>query len=347
MRRSQVNVDIPSRNEQASEWCVRVATGSLSPSEQAAFDAWTRADPANSRAFDQALTVWQGMRAIVETPEIISHRADALDALRRANRQRWSRRLTSRWRWPLAAAASFLLVAFAGLWLLANTPRYYATGLGERRTLILSDGSRLSLDAETKVAVRFLSDRRDLRLLSGRAKFDVAHDLRRPFSVEAGDRTVIATGTAFSVELLGRQVHVIVYDGHVAVVNGKVAPRDLLRLKEHPGHAAISVSPGTELVATADSRTAPQLMPADISRSLTWEGGQFNFVDEPLASAVERLNRYNANKMVIADDRTAAIEINGVFNAGDTAAFVEAVSAVYPVRVSHEGEEIVLSSRAP
>jgi transmembrane sensor len=196
------------------------------------------------------------------------------------------------------------------------------------------------------VKVRYRPDEREFELLAGRAKFDVARDLHRPFAVHAGDRTVIATGTAFSVELLRGQVHVIVYEGHVAVVKGEVPARDLLRIKQHPGKAAIALDPGNELVAGADAKAPPRLSSADVSRSLSWEGGQLNFVDEPLASAVERLNRYSADKMVVADDRTAAIQVNGVFNAGDTDAFVEAVSGVYPVQARREGDEIVLSSRA-
>src|SRR6185437_6217178 len=84
--------EIPSRAEQGGEWCVRLSTGSLSPDEQASFDKWMADDPLNREAFDQALTVWQGLHEIGDSPELISRRADALDALRRANRRRWSRR---------------------------------------------------------------------------------------------------------------------------------------------------------------------------------------------------------------------------------------------------------------
>src|SRR3546814_12464145 len=52
----------------------------------------------------------------------------------------------------------------------------------------------------------------------------------RPFSVAAAGKIVVATGTEFSVELLGRETRVILYEGHVAVLNGSAATRDTLKL---------------------------------------------------------------------------------------------------------------------
>jgi transmembrane sensor len=334
---------MPPREEQAGEWCVRLSTGSLLPPEQAAFDAWMTADPTNTAAFDQALTVWQGLHAISDSPEVISQRADALDALRRANRKRWSRRLVDRWQWSLGIAASLLLVIVSSLWLFAARPQEYATGMGERRAFLLSDGSHLSLDAKTRVAVRYEPDHRELTLLSGRAKFDVANDPARPFTVTAGDRTVIATGTAFSVELLGKQVRVIVYEGHVAVVKGAPPPPQLLlRIKERPGTTATGLSPGDELITDLAPSAPLQVVEADVARSLAWEAGQLNLVDEPLGSSVERLNRYSPNKIVVGDARAAAIRVNGVFNAGDSAAFLEALAEAYPVHAERNGNDVVI-----
>lgn len=335
------------RDEEAGAWCARLAVGALSPDEQAEFDRWTAADASNAAAFDRALQVWQSLHVISDAPELIAMRADALDALRRANQRRWSRRIGVGWQRPLALVASLVLVLLGGLSLLSAQPDYYSTGVGERRAFRLADGSQLSLDAATKVSVEYEADQRRLTLLAGRAKFDVAKDPSRPFTVTAGSRTVIATGTAFSVELLGKKVHVIVYDGSVAVIRGAVPPPDkLLRIKARQARtvAATSLVPGKALIADETASTSSQVIAADVGRSLSWEGGQLDFVDEPLASAVERLNRYSADRIVVADAKVAAMPVNGVFNAGDSAAFVEAVQAAYDIRAERGGREIILSS---
>lgn len=329
--------------EIAGEWCVRLAAGPLTYEQQIEFDAWIGDDPAHADALDRALTVWSGLHAISDQPEIIAKRADALDALRRANRRRWSR-FGNHWR-GVGIAASLMLVVVAALWMIGDRTTLYATGLGERRAVLLADGSRISLDAETRVEVDLKPEQRALRLLAGRAKFDVAKDPDRPFTVTAANRTVIATGTAFSVELLGSQVHVILYEGKVAVVKGEPPPADQLRaIRERPGPAATGLTPGRELVANVQGPVAERILENDVGRSLAWEGGQLNFVDEPLSAAVERLNRYSATKLSIGDARAANIKINGVFNAGDSPAFVDALSEAYGVRVQRRDSEILIGS---
>jgi len=334
------------REERAGDWCVRLASANLSPEEQAEFDAWMAADEDNRAAFDKALQVWQALHAVGDTPELIGQRADALNALRRANRKRWSRNVFGRLERPLAIAASFALVAIASFLLLAGRPEVYETGIGERRTFSLEDGSRISLDANSRVSVDLESDRRELLLLSGRAKFDVAKDTARPFTVTAGEHTVVATGTAFSVEKLQGKVHVIVYEGHVALLPEKDASAsELRRVVAHAAPVAARVTPGDELIASLEG-SGSAIVKTDVARTLAWEGGQLNFLDEPLSSAIERLNRYEELKLVVADERAGGILVNGVFNAGDGEAFVEALAAAFPVSVRREGGAVVIRSRA-
>jgi len=338
------------RDEIAGAWCVRLASQPLDPADRTAFEAWLQEDPANSGAYDKALSVWHGLQAIGDAPEIINHRADALHALRVANRRRWSGKVRSRWPWLIAVAASILLIVIASSLLVMRAqpaqphPQEYATALGERRAVLLDDGSRLSLDAETRLNVAYEPDRRELILLSGRAKFDVARDASRPFLVRAGGSTIVATGTSFSVELLGNQLHVIVYEGHVRVFRGGPDAATIVQQVRATGVASPSaLAPGRELVASISGSTA-QVVPADVARSLSWEGGQLDFVDEPLSTAVERLNRYSREQVTIAEPAAGRIVINGVFNAGDTDTFLEAVAQAYPVAIVRDGGNRVIRS---
>jgi transmembrane sensor len=78
----------------------------------------------------------------------------------------------------------------------------------------------------------------------------------------------------------------------------------------------------------------------DVERSLSWEEGQLSFDSEPLASAVERFNRYAREPLAVGDPASANVRVNGVFNAGDTEAFVEGVTALHPVRAVRSGGKI-------
>jgi transmembrane sensor len=88
-----------------------------------------------------------------------------------------------------------------------------------------------------------------------------------------------------------------------------------------------------------------QIVAVDPVRTLSWEGGQLVFLDEPLSSAVERVNRYSTDKLAIGDEVAGRVLISGVFTAGDTPAFVEGVTGVFPVKVRDDGGRQVLVSK--
>jgi len=332
------------RDEQAAHWCLSLAEGALGPSDQAAFDRWL-AEPDNAQAFADAANVWNAIDQVSDRPELIHLRSSALETFRRANRGRWTRRIAPRWVWVGAVAASLVVALLTAILLHAPT-HIYRTGIGERQLAMLEDGSKLSLDADTEVDVRFERGRRELVLVRGRAKFDVAKDPLRPFSVTAGDKIVVATGTAFTVEMLDRRVHVLLYEGHVAVLDRK-SHAPIPRADARPGPAAAAdqmLTPGRELVMPVGAAVGT-LEAADISQSLSWESGALTFDDEPLTSAVARVNRYSKEKLRVGDAGAAAAHVSGVFTAGDTSAFVEAVTVLTPVRAVHEKGEITLRQR--
>ncbi|WP_447752234.1 FecR family protein [Sphingopyxis fribergensis] len=334
--------------ERAAEWCWRIADGMLSEPEREAFDAWIRADGRHQKAFDEMVTAWEGTDAIAEMPGFLSLRAKALtmmETAREGSGKRpgpWSGRRNR----PLAAVAAMLLMMIVGgLWYLVSGPDLYRTGIGERQVVRLDDGSTISLDASSEVAVSYSADKRALTLNRGRAKFTVAKDPLRPFVVAAGQRSVVATGTAFSVELLKGQMRVLLYEGHVAVLPPPRSGRSPASVEASEGRSiGNQLVPGQELVANLASGSAT-IMPVDTERSLSWEGGRLIFVDEPLASAVERVNRYSDIPIIIGDAAAGRQLVNGVFDAGDTRSFVAGVTALFPIAERRQNGGTLLVSK--
>lgn len=332
--------------DQAAEWCVRLSEGELTPAEQQALDAWFAEDPEHRELLDDAVAAWRAVDEQAAHPGMIALRGEALNDLRRAQRRQWARKPGPRAMiWSAAAAVAAAVVLGGGLTWKASLPDVYRTTEGERRIVELADGSRASLDADTVLKVRYDGDRRRLWLEQGRAKFAVAKDPLRPFSVAAGGKLVVATGTTFSVERVADQMRVVLYEGHVAVLDGEGAkgrPPPLLKVDGAPTEKALT--PEHELVARVNSEAA-MVMPADPARAGAWETGQLVFQDEPMGLAVERVNRYAREKLRIGDPAVASLRISGVFTSGDTRAFVDGVTAVLPVRaVSGQGGETVLRS---
>lgn len=330
---------------QAAGWCLLLSQRALTREEQSAFDDWLQADLEHREALDHAVRAWRAAEQAATTPEVINMRTAALTAFREGQRRRWRPRL-GRSRLGARLAAAMVVAAAVGVaaWL-ALAPQVYQTGIGERRVVALSDGSKISMDAATRVSVRYRSHRRDIRLEEGRANFVVAKDSARPFTVSARDNRVLATGTAFTVELLPGQLRVILYEGRVRVTGPPADRRAAPGSAQTPIRADGALTPGRELIVSA-SQPVATVAAVDPVRTLSWEGGQLDFVDEPLSSVVERMNRYSDEKLAVGDPGAAAVRVSGVFTAGDTAAFMEGLVGVFPVQVRDGGAYKVIVSRA-
>lgn len=95
--------------------------------------------------------------------------------------------------------------------------RTYQTGIGQRSTVTLEDGSSVELNAKTRIRVAFNERRRNVELTEGQALFHVAKNAQRPFVVRAGNRDIVAVGTAFDVRLDATTVRVTLIEGKVKV----------------------------------------------------------------------------------------------------------------------------------
>ncbi|MFT4047543.1 MAG: FecR domain-containing protein, partial [Solimonas sp.] len=250
-----------------------------------------------------------GKGTTVAAPSPLRERASP--AMRPARRHR-------RFAFAAAAMVSVALVALLPqLRLLALSD--YRTGTGERRELALPDGSRLQLDAGSAVAVDFQPRRRAVRVLSGRAFFDVARDPARPFSVEAGGLRITDIGTAFEVGRDAGAVSVAVESGIVDVEAGGAR---LARLLAGQRLAVDSEAPA----AAQRDAVAPALI-------ASWRRGRLVIDDQSIASIADRLRAYAPGVIVVMDRRLAAQRVSGSYALDDPAAALQAAVQPYGGRV--------------
>jgi transmembrane sensor len=326
--------DDKARLEEAAEWWHRMQQDA-SVELSAEFLDWV-SEPTNTKALEAVERTMESLSDFGATPNILDHRRLALTRLRNAGMRRWLPKGAIR----SAAAAIIVAVLSGGAWYFeSRQPATYTTDIGERRVVALSDGSRISLDSDSQVDVRYTKTGRTITLDRGRARFDVAHDVSRPFTVTAGSETVVAVGTSFNVERLGSTVLVTLIQGHVLIkdalaVNSPVA---LVTTAPKP-KPAVSLVAGEELVATHDAK--PVVSNANLDAATAWEAGHLVFRGEPLGQAVERVNRYTDHPLVV-DPSAASVRISGVFNAGDVGSFVSAITGYFPVQATTDGDNTI------
>jgi len=328
--------------EGAVEWRVRFDEGRSDESDPD-FRAWLAASPEHAAAMARADRVSRILDEHAAAPELVKLRRDALDQSGRAAARRWAPfgRGAARMR---AAAAVFALLATG----LAATAVFapaevdpagveiaqaesFETAIGETRVVTLADNSRVTLDAASRVRIRYSAGHRDITLERGQAYFDVAKDRNRPFRVTAGDQVVVATGTAFNIELVGDNVLVTLLEGEVVVSDADAKPRRLA-IPGIPSVArpAVKLATGEQLVATAtDEREVER--DVNVEKTNAWRAGKIILDGDTLAEAVARMNRYSRITLTVEGQGLEELRISGVFNAGDTDAFIEAVEAYFPV----------------
>jgi transmembrane sensor len=307
-----------SASDAAALWTFRHDVG-LSKEDAEQFEAWLAASPDHAAAWAQAQVAWAAVDS-EDDPFIDAMRVDALSA-------RAPRRQVVSWQ---AAAAAVIVVAILGAvgWrmilpgfagspqgeiALNAAPTYGAQAV--QRTVILPDGSQVTLAANAALALNFSSQQRELRLLQGRALFDVRHE-GRPFAVQARDTVVTATGTRFDVVIQSSQVSTSLERGQVIV--------------RRKGDAlAVTLAPGQELVS-APGRPM-RVSRIDPTIRLAWSEGYVEFHDTPLKTAVEEINR-NSNLVIHVLGGAADLKVNGRFRIGDAKGFLAAIVEVLPVR---------------
>lgn len=300
------------RAAEASRWFTVVTSPSISVQDLKRFRDW-RDDADNAAAFEKVERMWGRAKALSDRPLIKDLTAEAL--ARHPIRIKPTP-FTLR---PLPLGAIAIAVA-AGLAIFQPWWPTYATAVGAQRLEQLADGSRVRLNTDSKLQVRYSNGERHIRLLKGEAFFEVAHDATRPFVVEAGGVRVRALGTKFDVLRGPNSVA-------VTLVQGRVEVRDKSQAR------ATTLMPGQGVAVSAKGVTPPRTL--DTADATDWTTGQLNFSGVPLRDAIAEMNRYTGRKIVLTTPATVGDErVSGRFEAGDTDNFVAALGAVYGLKVT-------------
>ena len=218
----------------------------------------------------------------------------------------------------------------AGLWLggRSESGRSFLadlrTGTGERRSLVLNDGSRLTLNADSAVDCDFSAERRRLRLYRGALVVQVAADPNRPFIVRSDQGDIRALGTRFLVEQLEGSTRVVVLKHAVrtSLPTGEI--KDLTQ-----GQAAMLYP----------QRIEP--LPAGQAYRADWVDGRLSILDEPLATLIDALRPYRSG-FIRVSPQVRDLRVQGVFPLDDSERTLAALAETLPIRIKHYGPWLTL-----
>lgn len=287
----------------ARSWVIRLQDPGFADWD--AFAEWLERDPLHLSAYDAA----------VEDDRVMAELFHLAPAEPVPARRAVSRRFV--WAGGAVAAAVALVVGWTALDTGGHRTEI-ATRPGEQRTVRLADGSRVTLNGGTRIALD-ADEPRTAELVGGEALFEVRHDANDPFVVLAGDVRLQDAGTVFNVIREAAGMRVAVAEGAVIYAPGQP---DEVRLD--PGEAlAVPASGGaSELGSVA---------PADVG---SWRAGQLVYRDAALAQIARDLSR-NLGRPVHAGAGTERIRFTGTLSVrGDPEAVLVRAASLTGTRVS-------------
>ena len=304
--------------DQAAYWYERLRSDDVTDAERSAFEQWRQAEPGNDQQYEQVQHIWRMAAALPKRDVQKLVAGQGTDRLRRPSRRAaWSYGV------GLACVAALTFVVLDPIhWrAVSEYQAQFATAHGERREVVLPDNSTLLLNTDTAVSVALYGHQRTVRLEHGEVFFHVDGTQGTPFVVEMGGAAVRVTGTQFNVRRTDEALSVDVLQGSVAVSAGPWWRRQTALLRSgdvarvtQPDH--LTSGPGT-----------------DVENSVAWREGKVVFRGTPLANAIQELNRYSAQHMVVRDAQIGGLRVSGVFNIDDPASFLAALPHIVPVRV--------------
>lgn len=285
---------------EAVDWHVRLNDSQADASIEHEWQAWLHADSRHVEAWRRLQQLQQ--RLAVTSPQLA---VAALQGARQGRRQ------------ALKVLGLLLGVGVVGWQGYRASPLSadYATRVGERRRVMLADGSRLELNTDTRVDIHFDAAQRLIRLQQGEILVQTGQDAR-PLRVQTGEGRIRALGTRFVVRQLNRATEVSVEE-HAVEVQPNLATT-----------ATTRVEAGQHL--TFNERQAGVVQTA--SNASAWTQGMLVAVDWRLDRLLGELSRYRHGYLGCAPE-VAALRLSGAFPLDDDEAVLDSLQDALPITV--------------
>ncbi len=326
-------------DETAAEWVLRIDDAALSREEQVELDAWLQGDVRRVGAFARAQAVLiHAKRAKAlgagfepEAYALEDERAPTIEPI--AGPEPAPAILTRR-RMLIGTSAVAASVAIA-LYIPAKpaSARIFETGRGESRLIPLDDGSSVTLNTLSRIAVSQDRGLQIVRLDHGEALFHAAGGGIAQLEVDAGDTSLMAKSAKFVVcRFEDQPVEIKVCEGSVQVARKTFAAGQTHLLSQN---MRATLSPNGAIIER-------NLAPETIERELAWQQGMLSFEDTRLTQAVQEFARYSERTISIADPAVAAETVTGRFASNDPEGFARAVALGLNLRARPTPEGIAL-----
>ena len=336
------------RLDDASDWLAKIDRN-ITEQEKLALQTWLSLTPKNTEVLLEVAHLWDKMDDLSRLSALFPQTAPG-------TAKKYSG-------WFGAIAASVILVITLGFYqsgfnfslfdqgkqsAVVAMQMNYETSVGESNTINLPDNSKIVLNTNSFVQVRYSSTARVIDLQRGEIHIDVAHDKSRPLSVLASGKVIQAVGTAFNVEVRNELVELIVTDGKVLVASNDddIAKIDIDDIPKRLLQNSMAVSKGEKIDLDLTGKTIEHVVkvdPVEVATRLSWRHGNLIFRGESLAEAMAEISRYTDITFEIADnDKLKKVQVAGMFKTGDVNGLLEVLTNNFNISYKKIGSDKII-----
>ncbi len=307
---------------EAADWVVTFDGVEFDARDVRAFRRWLAKSEEHRAAFQLASRTWHKLDLLA--------RLEAFDLSANDDAPTISRR-------ALAAGAGVLAVGIGSYVALSGSnAAAFETGIGERREIDLADGTRVLLNASSRIEARIREDRREARVTAGEVLFTIAESGAGLFSITTPSGVIEAASGEILVKLLPEGARVaLLSDG------ARASRRTWLG-----GSAPVVADASSEIVFAGETVAVDAVSADQLERRLSWRDGMLAFDNTTLAEAAADVTRQSGVSFVFADPALAELRVGGLIRADDLDAFLALLRNNLAVNAERRGDEIMLSSTA-
>lgn len=335
------------RLDKASDWITKLDRGFVH-NEKNNLQQWLAADPENIVVLFEVAQLWDKMDDLSRLSDIFPQ-----TAVKNKSSTIWFRTMAA----SVVIALTLGLLQTTGVFspFATHEPSAivamqvsYQTQVGESNTINLPDNSKIVLNTNSFVQVKYTPTARIIELQRGEIHINVAHDITRPLSVIAGGKVIQAVGTAFNVEVRNELVELIVTDGKVLVAKKSInlvnADIEEIVKKLPKNSMAISKGEKVELYSTGQHQEKVVKIDAiDIAASLSWRKGNLIFRGESLAEAMAEISRYTDIQFELSDhEKLRKVQVAGMFKTGDVTGLLDVLSRNFNISYEQVSKEKII-----
>lgn len=244
-----------------------------------------------------------------------------------------------RWMWAAAAVMTGLIIFSAylfqsGFQLFDRYAAQYQTTYGEVKRITLSDGTTVTLNAQSELKIEKGFDVKNRTVyLDGEAFFEVKHMEEMPFLVITKELTLEDLGTSFNVSAFDNDIKQT-----VSVKSGKVAVEIPLKA----GAKSVILLPGEEVSYNKTDQHI-EITRADLKDVSTWQRRIIYFKNANMNEVLRELERFYGVTFDTHLLKPRDWQLTGEYKNQTLKGILESLSFNYGLQYKLEGDTVILT----